>query len=149
MNLFFALSMLLGSMVVFQPVLNRLVFAEKGLGFGVWLNSSVLFGLGSLFFFFIFALSERFPESLPLKSGATFRWWFVLPGLIGFLLVSLVPLMIKNLGAFPTIAAMLLGQVTTSFLYDTLAEGHPVDLTRLAGLALTAAGAYLSFRPPG
>lgn len=72
-----------------------------------------------------------------------------MPGLMGFFLVLLVPLAIKNLGAFVTLATMMLGQVATSFLWDIYAEGIPISVSRLLGLALVMAGAYFSFKPIG
>lgn len=137
--------MMLGSLAVFQPVLNRMVFLEKGMGFGIVLNS--ITGLISIMFFLgIVWWLEKIPNDIQLKMDGQFYWWFLLPGLMGLLVVSFVPIMIKNLGAFPTIAAMLFGQVLTSFLYDTYALGYSFDYSRILGILLTGTGAYLSFR---
>lgn len=137
--------MLLGSLAVFQPVLNRMVFLEKGMGFGIVLNSVT--GLLSIVCFLtVFWWIQKTPDALQFKIEGRFYWWFLLPGVMGLLVVSFVPLMIKHLGAFPTIAAMLFGQIVTSFLYDTLVLGYSFDTSRLIGILLTGTGAYLSFK---
>lgn len=148
MKLLFMAGFILGSLLVFQPALNRLILEEKGLSFAALLNGIILFLATTSLFLIISSSAYRWPPLLPLKSGA-FHWWYILPGLCGFLLVFLVPLMIKHMGAFPVILTMLLGQVTTGFLWDVFAQGSSISMERVLGLLLAMAGAYLSFKPVG
>lgn len=147
MKIFFLGSLLLGSIVVFQPMLNRMVLEDRGLSFAVWLNGCVLFLAASLLFFSVFLAPERFSEVLHFKGSGGFHWWYVLPGILGLILVLMVPVMFKNMGAFPTIIAMLCGQILTSFLVDSLAFGVPISASKIMGLLLATGGAYLSFNP--
>jgi len=94
-------------------------------------------------------MPERFPKNLRFISQGAWTWWFVLPGLIGFLLVLFTPVMIKFLGAFSTVAFMMLGQVAASILWDTFAEGIPLNMTRCFGVFLVMSGAYFSLRANG
>jgi uncharacterized membrane protein YdcZ (DUF606 family) len=143
------LSLLLGSLVIFQPAINRLVADAKGLSFAALLNASVILITASLFFLVISLMPERFPKHLRFISHGVWNWWFLLPGLIGFVLVLLTPVMIKNLGAFPTVSLMMLGQVSTSIIWDSYAEGIPFNMTRCFGVLLVLSGAYFSMRPVG
>lgn len=145
MNLITIFGLVLGSLVVFQPALNRLILENRGLGFAVWLNGTVLLATASIFCLFIFYRPERFPELVRFKLSGPFHWWYVLPGLFGLMMVTGVPLMIKNIGALSTVLTMLFGQLVTSFFWDFLA-GQPWSSARFFGLLLAGAGAYLSFR---
>jgi uncharacterized membrane protein YdcZ (DUF606 family) len=147
MKIYLVICFLLGALVVFQPSLNRIIFAQKGLSFAVFLNGSILFSSAVI----LFAVSFYLPDHVPLAQRFTphsdVNWWYVLPGLMGFLLVVLVPIMIKNVGAFSTVVAMILGQVVTSILWDVYQEGVALSGSRLFGLLLVIAGAYFTFKP--
>lgn len=136
----------LGSLVVFQPILNRLIFEHKGLGFTVWQNANVLFILSSIFGALVIYFPDKFPAVMRLEKDGNFALWHLLPGFFGFLLVTLVPLMIKNLGASSTVIVMLSGQLITGFLWDSLVIGHAFNFMRFFGIILAFLGAYLSFR---
>lgn len=137
----------LGSLVVFQPVLNRMVMEERGLSIAGLINATVLLLLASGLFLLVALVPEKFPDIIQFKSNGTWHWWYVLPGIIGLFLVMLVPLMISSLGAFPTVLAMLVGQLVTSFLWDSIVNHQSLFSSRTLGLVLAVAGAYLSFRP--
>jgi len=145
MNILALLGLALGSLVVFQPILNRLILEHRGLAFAVWLNAVVLLVMASIFCLFIFYKPERFPELTHFKLSGSFQWWYFLPGSFGLMLVMGVPLIIKNFGAFSTVLTMLCGQLVTSFFYDIWA-GQPFNSLRFLGLLLAGTGAFLSFR---
>lgn len=146
MKWFIVFGFLLGSLLVFQPVFNRLILEHKGLGFAVLLNGTVLTVFASILCLFIFFMPERFPSLMRFKVGGLFEWWFLLPGFFGILIVSGTPLLIKNIGASSTVILMLSGQLITSFLWDTFAEGQAFRTMRLIGAILAFCGAYLSFK---
>ncbi len=147
MNLFFLLSLFLGSVIVIQPNLNRLIAGDQGLAMAAFINGIVLFFSTGLLFFVIWSFPERFSPVLQFKGGSGFRIWYFLPGLMGLTLVLAVPLTMKNIGAFSTVIAMLAGQIATSFVIDIAINNQALTFTRSAGLVLALTGAYLSFRP--
>lgn len=147
MKIFFTISLLLGSVVVFQPMLNRMVLELRGLTFAVWMNACVLFLMASLLCALVYFFGAHLPEMFHFKAHHEFPLWFLVPGLLGFIFVFAVPLMFQALGAFPTVLAMLCGQMVTSFLVDVCVYGVPVSLSKVLGLAMAASGAYLSLRP--
>lgn len=142
----FTVALCLGAMVVFQPLLNRMILEHKGLGFAAVLNGFIVFVLALLLWI---ALSFGFispPSLLKLKPEGPFYWWYILPGIFGFMLVITTPIMIKHLGAFTTVLAMISGQIITSLVLDAMTQGIAITMPRLLGLALAIAGAYLSFK---
>ncbi|NBQ53275.1 MAG: hypothetical protein EBU49_06825 [Proteobacteria bacterium] len=61
-------------------------------------------------------------------------------------LTALVPLAISSVGAVATVVGMLAGQLFTSLIWDTLSEGRPPTMPRIAGMVLAMAGALLSLK---
>ncbi len=147
MNLFFFVGLSLGAIVVLQPTLNRAIGEDHGMAMAVFLNALVGFSLTALFFFIIWLFPERFNQALQFKSQAGFRFWYILPGAMGLTLVLMVPLTMKNIGAFSTVLIMLAGQIATSFFIDVAINQQAFSLSRGMGLILALTGAYLSFRP--
>lgn len=146
MRLNFLLPMALGALVVFQGILNRQIGEVKGLSFAVFMNSVVLLTIATSVLVGFYVWGQQAPDYLRPQINPLWRWWYVLPGLMGFMLVFNVPISIRNIGAFPTIVSMLLGQLLCSFAWDAFTAGT-VNKVRLAGLALTAMGTYMAFRP--
>lgn len=143
---FVVLGLLLGSLVVFQPIFNRLILEQRGLGFAIWLNATGVFIAANILALIIFLVPERFPQLMRFKVSEVFHWWFLAPSLCGLMLVSCVPLLIRNLGASSTVLLLLSGQLTTSFLWDALFLGAGFSPARFFGMMLAFLGAYLSFK---
>ena len=74
-------------------------------------------------------------------------WWSWTGGLLGAAYVLIVIALLPRLGAAALLALFVLGQMLGSLLFDaTGAFGlarHPVDVARLAGVALLVAGVVL------
>lgn len=146
MSLLFA--MLLGSLMVVQPTLNRLMLDIKGLSVASLINGTVVFALACFAFIIVNFQFMSTPALFRAKESGTFHWWFLLPGICGFLIIFISPMLIRELGAFTTVLALICGQIVTSLLLDATTQGIAITTPRLAGLALAVAGAYMSFRPP-
>jgi len=140
------LPLLLGILVVFQPAINRHIMDERGLGFAIVLNHSVLFVLAMVTLGAFFALGNRVPDLVRPRFTGGINWWYVIPGFISFTLTALVPLAISSVGAVATVVGMLAGQLFTSLIWDTLSEGRPPTMPRIAGMVLAMAGALLSLK---
>lgn len=141
------LAFFLGSLVVFQPTINRLVLEQRGLSFAVLVNSLVLFFLASCLIIVTYLSPQNLPEIMHYRSTTPFRPWFILPGVMGFLLVMFVPIMIRHYGAFKTVLVMLAGQITTSFVYDLFVEGRALHSSRVLGIICALLAVFFSFRP--
>ncbi len=142
----YLLPLALGSLVVLQPTLNRIISLKLGHLFAAWFNSVVLFTVASTFLILSFqgqysAASEQFSQ-----FGEAFRPWFLLPGMFGFILVFAVPFCFKNFGALTTMTGMLSGQVLMSLLIDTKYQGIAISKERIIGIILVLAGASLTAR---
>lgn len=134
----------LGILAVMQGGLNRQISREWGLAGATLTNNFVLLVCGLALFF-----TTRFsPESVPAffrpKTGlSSFSWWYLLPGLCGFSLVTGLPFTIQRIGATRVFVGLIAAQLLTSLLWDARIENLPVTGTRVLGALLAFGGAVL------
>jgi len=80
----------------------------------------------------------------------TVPWHYLLGGLLGAAYVTSVLVTVATLGAGGVTAATISGQLLVSVLVDQFGwlgvEKDPIDPTKIAGLALLAAGTFLIVR---
>jgi bacterial/archaeal transporter family-2 protein len=78
------------------------------------------------------------------------RWYLYLGGLMGVLIVAIPVFLVPRIGATATITAIVVGQLTMALIADQFGLlGTPrieISLSRLAGVLLLAAGAFLVVR---
>jgi transporter family-2 protein len=142
---FFLLPAVLGAAAVFQALLNREVGSRLGLAQAVFINNIVFFAAGLALFVASHRVPELFPEFFrPRTSETGFRWWFVLPGILGFSLVAGAPWAVSRLGAFTVFVLFVTAQLFTSLLWDHFSGASPLTLSRVGGLILTLAGVWLA-----
>ena len=81
---------------------------------------------------------------------ASVPWWAWLGGLMGSFYVAISTVVAAQLGATSLLALTLLGQFAVALAADHYGwmglPEHPITLTRLAGVALLAAGVWLITR---
>jgi transporter family-2 protein len=134
----------LGMAAVLQGGLNRQIAGPWGLAAAALFNTLVLLAaVGALL-----AVARLRPAALPelfqvRGALAQVRWWWILPGLFGFALVTGIPFAISRLGAFPVFVGILVGQMITSLAWDALLEGRPLTAARLCGAVLAIVAAVL------
>jgi transporter family-2 protein len=77
-------------------------------------------------------------------------WYYLTGGLLGALYVTCALVTVRSLGASGVTAATIAGQLAASVVLDQLGvlgvAKHPVTATRVAGVALLAAGTWLIVR---
>lgn len=145
MSLLFALA--LGSLMVVQPTLNRLMLDTKGLSNASLINGTVVFVFTLMAWLIINSPYVNTPAFFRAKESVAFHWWFFIPGLCGFLIIFISPMLIRELGAFTTVLALISGQIVTSLILDASVQGIPITKARLCGLGCALMGAYLSIKP--
>ena len=135
--------LVLGAVAVLQATLNRQVAATWGLAPASVLN--MLVGLAWAGAFLLVVQAGRLDPELSrveVRLGQM-RWWWVLPGLFGFGLVTGLPWAVDKLGAQPVFVAVVGAQMVTSLLWDAYVEGVGVSAPRLLGGLLAVASVGL------
>jgi transporter family-2 protein len=135
--------LVLGIAAVLQATLNREIANHTGLAAAAALNMLVAAVLALAFAGF--CALRKAPDGL-LRwqvAGQDFRLFWLLPGLIGFLLVLGLPWVIERAGALATFVVLVAAQVLASTLWDRFAAGIPLSMPRVLGALCTVAGVVL------
>lgn len=137
----------LGAVAVLQGAINRRVAASIGLPSAVLLTHSIAL----LCAFALWLWMRSAPASLPSvfqpsQPGGRSEWWYVIPGLAGFLFVCGLPLAFARIGAFQSLLLLIVAQLCIGLVWDQLVEGRPLTLTRMVGALVTMVGAALVLR---
>jgi transporter family-2 protein len=144
MTTWYLLPLSVGICIVMQGVLNKQFSLSFGLSTASLLNALVFAVLA----FVVFIVSQKFPLAFadfipPKLSHYEFRFWHLVPGLCGFLIVTLTPWSIKHLGAAQVFILVIGSQILFSSLWDYLVNSITFSPLKLVGLALVAIGATL------
>lgn len=135
---------LLGMLVILQAGINRKIASEWGLPVAVLMNSLILTAVAIGFFVFCRLRGDYLPVEFSAHFESNrFLPWFILPGLIGFILVFGGPWAIARWGAAYTFVLMISAQIGTSALWDYFAENQTPSKLKLLGMIITWIGALL------
>ena len=137
-----ALAVVLGVVAVIQAAINRQIALRWGLAPAATLNTGIATVVALIFLGVVVTLgsaSFMIQSSLRLSE---FRWYWVLPGIFGFLLVAGIPWAVHHVGALRVFVGLVAAQMTASLALDHFAEGIPLTTTRAAG-ALLAVGSVV------
>lgn len=138
------LAFCVGALLPLQALIN----ARLGqLTMGALFASLASFTVGTL------ALSALWLAWRPVAIPSAFPqapWWAWTGGLIGAAFVVAATVLVPRLGAAALICVVVFGQLAGSLLldhYGVLHARQPVDLLKLLGVGLVAAGMLLVVRP--
>lgn len=131
---------LLGIVSVLQAGMNRKIGETIGIPFATVFNNTILL-VASV----ALALGVRFllKQPQPIIRLGALPLWYLVPGLLGLVLVAGIPYAIGEFGAVRVFIPLIFSQVLGSLLWDLLLEGKPLSLPRVLGAAITCAGALL------
>lgn len=142
------LPFLVGTFSVLQNAINKNISSRVSLPLSLLVNNAFVLLLSVLLFFAARAIpAESLPEIFrPKGSMADFSVRYLVPGLCGFLLITLAPWAIQRAGATRVFIGIVVAQIVMSMLWDFLVEAIPFTPTRLVGALLAVAGAILAAR---
>ncbi len=141
---FLIISCALGAAVVLQNTLNRETAYSWGLTKAVTLNAIIFVVLAGALWLWANFFPDSLPEIYRLKSATSLpSKWFFLPGIFGFLLVTLSPYCISQIGAAAFFLFLVCSQMIVSFLWDSFAQSIPISGLRVTGIFFALIGASL------
>ena len=76
-------------------------------------------------------------------DAASFRAWWLLPGIFGFCIVVGLPWAVGKAGALPSFVALVGAQMVTSALWDRIVHGTPLSASRAIGAAFAVVSVLL------
>ena len=134
-HFYFILPFLLGILAVLQAGLNRILSKSHALPSVVFFNNSVVLGFSLLTWLFFQKWGAPTFKGSPLGVHS-FQWWYLLPGLAGFLFVLLLPHSIARLGASRVFIMLVLAQIIGGFMWDMYVENQSLSFFRYLALLL-------------
>lgn len=131
----------LGCVAVVQASLNRRIAAQIGLAPAVLLNGLIVAACAGAFYF---SARRGWIGGLVPSAEATFKWWWIIPGVLGFALITGLPWAIARVGALQVFVVAVAAQMIASLAWDALVEGIPVNAMRALGATVCVAGVALA-----
>lgn len=133
-----------GGLVALQAPIN----SHLGKKVGTFQGALVSFLVGTVLLAAIVAFAGGgFGKVAEVRSVP---WHYLVGGLLGAAYVTCVLVTVRHLGAGGVTAATIAGQLTMAVVIDQFGllgvAKQPITATRVAGIALLAAGAYLVIR---
>ena len=138
--------MIAGACGVLQAGMNRIIAGHLGFTASLFLNGCVFLLLGLLFLLLVWWKPTIVSESFHLKwVFEEAKWWWILPGILGFVLVLGLAFSVSRIGAAQTFVISIAAQIVISIVWDMLSDsGGQISWHRIVGACLAVAGAFLS-----
>lgn len=139
--------LVLGVAAVVQATLNKEIAAHTGLAAACTLNMMV--AVACAFTFAVFcAMRGQTNGFLRWNPDlGPFRYWWLVPGIVGFAIVLGLPWAVQRIGALSTFVVLVGAQMLASALWDRCVGGIPLSTARVVGACCTVAGVVLLSRP--
>ena len=139
------LSILAGVFGVWQAGMNKVVADSLGFPGSLLFNGVFFLVFNLIFFAIVFVKPKSFPAQFAIQwAFEDFRWWWVIPGLMGFALVMGLAVSIGRIGAVQTFVVSIAAQIFASIAWDLFQGDHQINKVRLAGAAVTMVGAIIA-----
>lgn len=143
MNWTFLIPLAVGISGILQGGINRNMSNTLGLTQSLLLGNLFVLFYSIVLYFMVQKAPESFPDFFRLKTGLLeFKWWYLIPSICGFIIITGIPFGIFKLGAVKVTVLIVVAQMVTSILWDVFVEKLPVNTMKMAGLGLSV-GAVL------
>lgn len=133
-----------GCLIALQPAVN----SSLGKSVGTFQASFLSFAGGTLLLLGIAAFAKGGLGTL--SEAKNVPWYYLTGGLMGAAYVTTVLVTVRTLGAGGITAATIAGQLSASVAMDHYGwlgvDKQPVDVAKVAGVVLLAAGVFLIVR---
>ena len=142
MYLSMLLPLLLGAIGIIQGGLNRSMSSQIGLSWMLIIGNLVTLLICIALFFIVKASPSLFPDFIKVKA-LTWKWWYFIPGVFGFIFLAGLPLAIYKIGAVKAVVGMIAAQMVTSVLWDIYVEGISLNMNKGIGILFAIASVVL------
>ncbi len=139
------LSSIAGAFGVWQAGMNKVVADSLGFTASLLFNGVFFLLFNLIFFVFVYLKPKMVAQEFVIQWALSdFRWWWVVPGLMGFILVMGLAVSVGRIGAVQTIVISIAAQIFASIAWDIAQGDHEINKLRLAGAFVTLVGAVLA-----
>lgn len=135
MNWTILLPLLIGCCGILQGAFNRQIASIIGVTQATLITNIGTFIIAMGFYFFVKSKPNIFPEFFQIKAPlTTYKWWFVLPPIFGFIIIAGIPFAIAKLGAVKVTVGLIAAQMVTSIIWDMFVEDISLNLMKMIGI---------------
>lgn len=140
-------SAMAGTFAVIQSGMNKLVADHWGFSSSLLLNGVGFLFFNTILFVFVWGQPKWFAQEYLIQGQLNdFKLWWLLPGLLGFLLVMGLAVSVSRIGALQTMVISIAAQIAAGILWDLAIENRPITVMRLTGAAITFLGVLVATR---
>lgn len=144
--IYWLLSFLTGAVIVAQGGLNRKITTTWGLSGAILLTSILVLIFSGVFYWLCVAYPNMFPKSFnPKLDMGSFKWWYIIPSLCGFIIICAIPALIPTIGASNVFLCIVIGQLFFSVLWDLKFEMITPSPQKLIGIGIALLGILISY----
>ncbi|MBC7537281.1 MAG: DMT family transporter [Bacteriovorax sp.] len=135
MNWTILLPLFIGCFGILQGALNRQIATTIGVT-----QATLITNIGTViicicFYFFVKSFSNLFPDLFQIKAPiTTYKWWYIFPPILGFLIIAGIPYAIAKLGAVKVTVGLIAAQMVTSIVWDMMVEDINLNLMKVIGI---------------
>lgn len=120
---------------ILQGGLIRNMSGTLGLAHSLLIGNVLVVVYSLIFYFGAVKFPEFFPDFFAVRAPlSTFKWWYVLPSIFGFIIISGFPFGISKLGAVKVTVLIVVAQMITSITWDLMVDKVPMNIMKSLGL---------------
>lgn len=129
------LPIILGCVGILQGAFNGQISNTIGVA-----QATLITNIGTViiciaFYYWVRSYAHLFPDFFQIKAPiTTYKWWYIIPPIFGFIIVAGMPLAIAKLGAVKVTVGLIAAQMITSVLWDLLVAGISLNVMKMAGI---------------
>lgn len=130
----FLIPLAVGMAGILQGGLNGKLSKEIGLMQGLLIGNTLVLIISFALIFLVAKFPDAFPEYFRLKAPLlSFKWWYLIPGLCGFIIITGLAIGMVKLGAVKTTVLIVVAQMVTSIVWDISVEKLPLNTMKGLG----------------
>ncbi|MCF8059353.1 MAG: DMT family transporter [Bacteriovoracaceae bacterium] len=135
MNWTFLIPIAVGVSGILQGGFNRNMSAPLGLAHSLLIGNVLVLIYSIVFYFGVLKYPEAFPDFFRARAPlSSFKWWYIIPSICGFIIISGIPFGISKIGAVKVTVLIVVAQMITSIIWDITVDKVPVNTMKALGL---------------
>jgi transporter family-2 protein len=120
---------------ILQGTINRQISEYIGVTQATLVGNIATVIVCILFYVLVKNFEGSFSPLFHIKAPlTTYRWWFVIPAIFGFMIVAGMPWGISQLGAVKMTVLLIVSQMITSVLWDYFVEHLSINIYKGLGI---------------
>jgi len=146
-NLTYIIPLAVGAAGIIQGGLNKTMSQNMGLTMALFIGNALVL----VYSIFLYFLATKSPESVSelfklRASTIDFKWWYVIPSICGFIIITGIPFGISKIGAIKVTVLIVAGQMITSIFWDIFIEKIPINTMKSLGVLFSILSIFFTLQ---